>query len=161
MPSPRWQFTQGQEVGHSQNCSPTVLLCSVSLISLPDLFLLLRHLNSSWNEYEENIFCLFSFILFVCFYSGPAIKSLSESLCFHKENLSFCPVILLFVSLQEGGAGKVSWYHQGTSLTEQQVTMVGAWWQQEGCEWNRDAEGKYSGKPSRKNSNGILYLQKD
>ena len=158
MPSPRWQFTRGQQVGCSQNCFPRVLLCSISPISLSDLFLLLRNLNSWWNEYEENIFCLFSFILFVCFYSGSTIKSLSKSLCFHKENPSFGLVILPFILIQEGGPGKVSWYHQGTSQTQQQVPMVGTWWQQKGHEWNGDAKSNYSGKSSRKHSSRTLYL---
>lgn len=156
MSSPGWQFMRGQLVGCSQNCFPRALLCSVSPISLPDLFLLLRNWNSWWNEYEENIFCLFSFLLFVCFYSGPTIKSLSKSLCFHKENLSFCLVILLFVPIQEGRSEKVSWDHQETSLPSQQVTMVGTMMTAERPWVEQDAKSNYSGKPSRENSSRTL-----
>lgn len=134
---------------HSLNCSQRALLYSVSPMRIPGLF-------CCWEIWTV---ALFYFVCLLFFYSGSPIKSLSRSFCLHKESPSFSVVIFLFVPVVGRMGWEVSWYHQRTSLTEQQIAIVGAWWQKTACEWNEAANGNYLGKLSRKNSNRTVYLQ--
>lgn len=153
-----WRFMQFWKARHSLNCSQRALLYSVSTISLPGLYFFWEIWILDGMNIRKTfplcfaLFCLFVFIL------GLLLNLLSGHCVFIGQNPSLSVGILLFAPIQEGGAGKFSWDHQGTFLTWQQVLLGGTWWQKNTCKWNEQAKGNYLGKPLRKNSSRTLYL---